>query len=141
MNFEKSLHYLLADLSAIQRVELENGLKNANIHSGQIFILFELWNKDHLSQVEIATNLNLSPPTINKLVKGLKETGFVEMNRSESDARVVIVSLTEKGKMIRPEIEIVWLNLETKFTGNLTETEKLIFLQLLEKVLQNFYND
>jgi hypothetical protein len=31
--------------------------------------------------------------------------------------------------------------LESKITVHLTETEKLIFLQLLEKILLYFYND
>lgn len=140
MNFETSINYLIADLCAIQRVELENALSVVGIHSGQVFILFELWNSDCLSQIEIAKNLNLSAPTINKLVKGLKQSGFIEMTRSETDTRVVNVYLTEKGKSVKSEIEEIWKNLDNQLTLNLTETEKLIFVQLLEKILQNFYD-
>ena len=121
--------------------KLENALENVGIHSGQVFILFELWKTDGLSQIEIARNLNLSAPTINKLVKGLKQTDFIDMTRSENDTRVVNVFLTEKGKSVKTEIEEIWAGLDDQFTMNLTGTEKLIFAQLLDKVLQNFYND
>jgi DNA-binding MarR family transcriptional regulator len=141
MNFSNTINYKISDLAALHRTKLEKCLSGANIHSGQVFILFELWNEDGLSQVDLVKNLKLSAPTINKMVKGLRETGFVIMKRSESDARLVNVFLSEKGKRVKSEIENIWQDLETNITIHLTETEKLIFLQLLEKVLLYFYND
>lgn len=139
MNFEQSLNYQLADLTTVHKNLLEKTLNKHEIHSGQIFILFELWNSDGLSQSVMATNLNLSPPTINKMAKSLAAKGFVMLKRSDSDTRIVNVFLTEKGKNIRLEIEQSWLALEQDITKNLTETERLIFHQLIEKVLLNFY--
>ncbi len=125
----------------LHRTELEKCLSEVNIHSGQVFILFELWNEDGLSQVDLTKNLKLSAPTINKMVKSLSEAGFIIMKRSESDARFVNVFLSEKGKQVKTGVENIWQDLESKITIHLTETEKLIFLQLLEKVLLYFYND
>jgi len=140
MNFEKTLNYLIADLTAIHKNELEKRLVKYELHSGQIFILFELWNTDGQSQITLAKNLNLSPPTINKLVKGLASGNFVELRRLTTDTRIVEVYLTKKGLEIKPEIEKIWIELEDKLTLNLTDTEKLIFMQILEKVLVTFYN-
>lgn len=139
MNFEKSLNYLLADLTTVHKNLLEKTLNEHGVHSGQIFIFFELWSSDGLSQAVLANNLNLSPPTINKMVKSLEAKGFVRLNRSDSDTRIVNVYLTEKGKNIHDEIAQIWNELEEKITKNLTEPEKLIFHQLVEKVLLNFY--
>ena len=141
MNFETTINYKVADLTAVHRVMLENALRRSGIHSGQIFILFELWEQDGLSQIELAKNLRLSPPTINKLVKGLSDSGFIELRRSETDARMVCVYLSEKGVQIKVQVETIWGDLENQISENLTETEKLIFIQLLDKVLLNFYND
>lgn len=139
MNFEKSLNYLLADLTTVHKNLLEKTLIEYGIHSGQVFILFELWTSDGLSQSVLANNLNLTPPTINKMAKSLEVRGFVSLKRSDSDTRIVNVYLTEKGRNIRGEIERIWSELENKITLNLTDTEKLIFHQLIEKVLLNFY--
>ena len=141
MDFSKTINYKISDLAALHRTELEKSLSGVNIHSGQVFILFELWSEDGLSQVDLAKNLKLSAPTINKMVKSLSDGGFVKMKRSGSDARLVNVFLSEKGKQIESEVENIWQDLESKITVHLTETEKLIFLQLLEKVLLYFYND
>lgn len=140
MNFENTLNYLIADLTAIYRNELEKSLLKYELHSGQIFILFELWKTDGLNQITLAKNLNLSAPTINKLVKGLAAKNFISLRRSEIDTRIVEVYLTKKGFEIKPEIEVNWVELESKITANLTDTEKLIFMQILEKVLVSFYN-
>lgn len=139
MNFEKSLNYLLADLTTVHKNLLEKTLNKYGVHSGQVFILFELWKSDGLSQAVLAVNLNLSPPTINKMAKSLQTKSLVKLKRSDSDTRVVNVYLTEKGKNIRSEIELGWNALEEEITRNLTDTEKLIFHQLIEKVLLNFY--
>lgn len=139
MNFEKSFNYLVADLTTAHKNLLEKTLIKYGIHAGQIFVMFELWNLDGLSQTTLANNLKISPPTINKMVKSLEAASFVDLKRSDSDTRIVNVFLTEKGVSLRSEIEQVWTELEEKITKNLTETEKLIFNQLLEKVLSNFY--
>jgi DNA-binding MarR family transcriptional regulator len=140
MDFDKTLNYLIADLTAIHRNQLEKNLLKYSLHSGQIFILFELWKTDGQSQINLAKNLNLSAPTINKLVKGLISGNFVEARRSVIDTRIVEVYLTKKGLEIKPEIEKLWAELESEITTNLTDTEKLIFMQILEKVLLSFYN-
>ena len=140
MDFENTLNYMVADLTAVHRTALEKQLKTVRIHSGQVFILFELWKKDDISQIDLSKNLNLSPPTINKLVKGLSEAGYVNLRRSSEDARIVNVSLTSKGSEIKRGIESIWMQLEENITQNLTQTEKLILFQLLEKILLNFYS-
>lgn len=141
MDFSQTVNYKISDLSVLHRTELENHLSRVNLHSGQVFILFELWKEDGLSQIDLAKNLKLTAPTINRLVKGLRKAGFVILKRSESDARLVNVFLSEKGRLVKPDVETIWQNLESKITHMLTETERLILLQLLEKVLLYFYND
>lgn len=141
MEFTNTINYKIADLSVVHRTELESNLSTIGIHSGQVFILFELWNQNGLSQIELANNLKLTAPTINRLVKGLKKSGFIYLKRSDSDGRIVNVFLTDKGKQVKTEVETVWQNLEMNITKHLTETEKLILLQLLEKTLLHFYGD
>lgn len=141
MQFENSINYLISDLSTVHRAELEASLTEVGLHSGQVFILFELWEQDGLNQTDLAKNLNLAAPTINKMVKVLSRSGFVVFKRSDTDGRVVNVFLTDKGKHIKPMVQDIWRNLELKITTPLTETEKLMLVQLLEKILYYFYNE
>ena len=140
MNFEETLPYLFTQVSTFYRVEIEKALAEIDLHSGQIFILFELWKADGLSQIELSANLKVSPPTINKMVKSLEKSGFVFNSKSVSDKRVMQVFLTLRGAAIRPQVEDIWRKLEEKLLGDLTATEQLVLSQLFGKLIGNILN-
>ena|SRR5215203_5174207 len=137
MNFSETLPFLFAQISTFYKVEIERKLIELGLHSGQIFVLFQLWKTDGLSQIEIATNLNISPPAINKMVKSLATNGFVVCSACSKDGRLMRVFLTPKGVAIRPNVEEKWQELEEKLTRNLTATEQLVLSQLIGKLIEN----
>ena len=103
-----------------------------------MFVLIELWRKDGVRQVDLASRLNLSAPTINKILKGLSEINLITTSRERDDARSSRVFLTEKGRKIRAEVAEAWLELESEYLSGLTDTERLILPDLLGK-LQSAY--
>ena len=137
MNFNDTLPFLFAQISTFYKVEIEKELNQFELHSGQIFVLFELWKTDGLSQIELSNNLKVSPPAINKMVKSLARNGFVVCSGCSKDGRVMRVFITPKGVAIRPQVEEKWRKLEEKLVGNLTATEQLVLSQLFGKVVEN----
>ncbi len=137
MEFNKSINYLFNQVFNAYRANLETELNKINLHSGQIFVLICLWKSDGLSQTDIARELNLSTPTVNKMIKSLIEGDFITSKKSENDGRATEIFLTDKGLEIQSDVAEIWKNLETDIYSNLTETEKMIFLQLLEKTRDN----
>ncbi len=137
MNFNETLPFLFAQISTFFKVEIEKELREFNLHSGQIFILFELWKTDGLSQIELSANLKVSPPTINKMVKSLVKNGFVMSSVCSKDGRVMRVYLTMKGAAIHPQVEDKWRKLEEKLVANLTPTEQLVLSQLFGRLVEN----
>lgn len=134
MNFEESLNFVFAEVTNRFWSELEASMNKIGLHGGQIFVLISLWNEDEQTQIELAGNLRLSPPTINRMIKSLANNGFVKTRRSKTDARKVRVILTEKGGLIRSEVEVQWQKLENEFFAELNETEKLILRQIFGKL-------
>lgn len=137
MNFNSSINYLLNQVFIAYRSNLERSLSEIGLHSGQVFILISLWIEDGRSQNQIARSLNLSAPTINKMIKILVQNGFIISTKSEMDARTTVIKLTEKGLEVRQQVERTWQELETDIYSNLTQTEKIVFNQLLEKIRDN----
>jgi DNA-binding MarR family transcriptional regulator len=109
-------------------------MRQAGLHSGQIFVLISLWNENGQTQIDLSRKLNLTPPTINKMIKSLNNNGFVSTRRSKTDARKVRVFLSDKGNEVRVKVEEQWQNLEDHFFSPLTETEKLILQQVFDKL-------
>ncbi len=67
----------------------------------QYIAMMVIWEKAVLSSKELGDILYLDSGTLTPLLKKLEDKGFVERKRSESDARNLIVSLTEKGRELR----------------------------------------
>lgn len=137
MKFEDSLTFLLLQLVIVFRNNLQKLLNKTGLHSGQVFVLISLWERDQLTQVDLARNLNLTPPTINKMVKSLEKSGFVECKKCTLDGRMIRVRLTDKGLETKSIVEEQWLKLETESFSNLTPTEKLMLFHLFDKVKTN----
>lgn len=138
LEFTESLSFVFNQTSTVYYARLEKKLSAAGLHYGQIFVLISLWKNDAQTQKELAEDIAVSAPTINKMVKSLAQAGFVKTRRDEQDTRAVRVTLTEKSNAVRPHVESLWRELENELLENLTETEKLIFLQILQKIKTNF---
>jgi len=134
VNFEDTVTYRLARVTTAYRNALERHLSVAGLHGGQVFVLFELWKHDGLRQVDIADRLNLSAPTITKILKGLGEINLITRSRERDDARSTRIFLTDKGRNIRSEVAEQWLELESEYLKGLTDTERLILPDLLGKL-------
>lgn len=135
MNIEDSVSYHLAKLTTAHRNLLEKTVTDIGLHSGQVFVVLELWKQDGLRQIDLADRLNLAPPTINKILGGLLEGGFVTRARYEDDARSTRIFLTDKGKEVKASLEEKWAELEEQTVLGMTSTEALILKQLLAKML------
>jgi len=135
MEFRDSISYLLARLTTAHRNLLEKSVQEVGLHSGQVFILLELWNKDKQRQVDLADRLNLAAPTVNKILGGMLEADLVTRERFDNDARSTRIVLTKKGRDIKPLLEQKWADVEAQTVMGLTDTEELMLRQLLRKLL------
>ena len=141
MNINESITFLFTEVTNAFWIKLDKSMKEIGLHGGQIFVLISLWKRDAQSQIEIANNLKISAPTVNQMIVSLKKGGFVKSRRDTKDKRVVIISLTKKGNDIRPQLMEQWNELENTFFGCLSETEKLIILQIFGKIKTNIFDE
>ena len=137
IDFKNTITYLLTPISNAYWANLEKAMNDINLHSGQVFVLVALWKQDGQSQIELSKNMNVAPPTVNKMVKSLIESGFIRSQRDTKDTRIVRIFLTKKGNDCKNLIEEQWLKLEVQILSNFTETEKLILFDLFGKLKKN----
>lgn len=140
MDFDYSLNHLFAEVTNLFWARLELSMREIGLHSGQIFVLIYLWQEDGKTQIEVSQSLNLSPPTINKMIKSLENKDFIYTRRSKKDARKVKVFLSERGKEIRENVERQWQKLENDFFSPLNETERLILRQIFDKLKSQLHS-
>lgn len=101
-----------------------------NINKGQSQILHILSKSESMSQKELVSHLDMKPQSASEMIKKLERKGYITREKSDSDKRSLIITLTVKGRI---EIE-----LEGDFTPvlleSLTEEEKAQFNYLLSKM-------
>ena len=78
-------------------------LKPLGLTYTQYIVFLVLWEQDGITVGELGAKLHLDNGTITPLLKKMQDKGYVSRERSKSDERVVIVSLTDKGWALREE--------------------------------------
>lgn len=74
----------------------EQQLRPFGLTYSQYLVLLALWEEDNRTLHEIGRQLDLSSNTLTPLLKRLEQSGWVVRERSETDKRQLMVTLTEK---------------------------------------------
>lgn len=67
----------------------------------QYLVMLVLWERDNIPVKTIAEKLFLDTGTLTPLLKRLELSGFISRNRTGSDERNVIITLTDSGKNLK----------------------------------------
>lgn len=132
-------------LRAIRRIIRRTSEHSRNVgkHSGvsvpQMLCLkaiADLADEDQVTVVKIAQTVQLSTPTVSRLLDRLEKSGFIHRERSATDRRKVCLTLTEDGlrrieHLPTPLHEQFLTRLET-----LDPVERLGLLKALERIVQ-----
>lgn len=137
MQIQLTVGFSLSQISTSHRNVLEKLMNEIGLHSSQISILNELWDTDGRSQAELMRAIKVSAPTINKMIVSLSKSNFVQCRKCKKDSRLMRVYLTKKGREIRPQVREQWQKLEDIVLKDFSETEKMLFSLLLEKLKKN----
>lgn len=139
MQLQHTFGFSLIQISTGHRNALEKLMNEIGLHYSQISILNELWDADGQSQAELAKTIKVSAPTINKMVASLAKSDFVQSRKCKKDSRIMRVYLTKKGKEVRLRAREQWQKSEEIILKDFSETEKMLFSLLLEKLKKNLF--
>lgn len=69
----------------------------------QYIVMMVLWDRKSITVKELGRILYLDSGTLTPLLKKLEAKGFLRRKRSEADERNLIVTITEKGELLRED--------------------------------------
>jgi DNA-binding MarR family transcriptional regulator len=73
----------------------------------QYLVMLALWERDPRTLKDLSETLQLEPATLSPLLKRLEVTGYIERKRSTTDERSLEVTLTDAGRAVRAEAELI----------------------------------
>lgn len=136
---KKSLHYLLmADYLLFQKSLLAN-IKDTGLTSGQPKILDYLLDHEGAVQKEIAENCHIESATMTSILLGMENKGLIVREKKDGNRRNLYVYLTDKGRALAEQMEVIFEKIEEKAFSEFHEEEKKTLMNLLTKINQNLH--
>lgn len=136
MEIEQRLNEVLVKLFRLVNSIEEQTVKTEeykNITTNDMHVIEAIGIGSPKNMTAVAKRLGVTTGTLTIAVNGLVKRGFVERVRSEEDRRVVLVSLSEKGKEVFAHHQKFHEEMIEAVVSRLDEGEKGV----LEKALKN----
>ncbi len=107
-------------MAAMRRLRGRETHRPGELSYAQYGLLFGLASGCELSSRELAYAAGVTAATATQMLEGLEAAGLVERSRSDHDKRVVLTSLTARGREViaarRAEYEPLWREALSEFT-------------------------
>jgi DNA-binding MarR family transcriptional regulator len=135
-----NLGWLLAKASQRWNERLERGFREAGhpeVRPSFGSVLVPLFEEDDLRMGELARRSGLSKQAMTTLVRAVEAAGLVVRERDAADARAYRVSLSSRGRALRPVAEQVLGGLDAWTRGRLSDAELQLVVSSLRKVVDS----
>ena len=128
---------LLMDMSRLQFSSAERNLGKMDLQVGQGAVITTLGEHGEMPQNKIAKIRKVSPATISVMIRRMEANGLVSRRNGESDAKVNLVSLTEKGEEAYRKMQEEFVQRPQHVFANLTEEDKKAAEHIFQTIYEN----
>jgi len=139
MENNSSCSILLKQIHDVQKKNIDNTLWNLDLTFSQINVLRALVHSTdkQMSLKELEKILHVAQSTTARIVTKMEGKGLIDSFSDVSDKRIKYIRLTQYGEQYSSNAKQKLEEEETRLLSSLTETEKIVFVSLLQKIASN----
>lgn len=139
MENDSSCSVLLKQIHDVQGKNINNTLRNLDLTFSQINVLRALVHTadKQMSLKELEKILHVAQSTTARIVAKMESKGLIDSFGDASDKRIKYIRLTQYGEQYSSNAKQKLEEEETRLLSSLTETEKMVFISLLQKITSN----
>lgn len=139
MENDSSCSVLLKQIHDVQEKNINNTLRNLDLTFSQINVLRALVHSadKQMSLKELEKILHVAQSTTARIVAKMESKGLIDSFGDASDKRIKYIRLTQYGEQYSSNAKQKLEEEETRLLSSLTETEKMVFVSLLQKITSN----
>lgn len=139
MENDSSCSVLLKQIHDVQEKNINNTLRNLDLTFSQINVLRALVHSadKQMSLKELEKILHVAQSTTARIVAKMESKGLIDSFGDASDKRIKYIRLTQYGEQYSSNAKQKLEEEETRLLSSLTETEKMLFISLLQKITSN----
>lgn len=134
---ESTISTLLVHLNRYAKTYSKSAISNSDFSTQEDFIyLINLKSFGAMSKIDLIKKNIHDKPVGNLIINRLLIQGWIEQNDSNSDKRIKLIHITEKG-LYALDNQMVKIRQATQIvSGNLTHSEKMDLIKILRKLEQ-----
>lgn len=132
---------LFTQATKLLREAADEAMSQHGVRVGQHMVLAILWDQDGLTPGELARRLGIATPTVVNTATRMEAAGLVTRRPDPSDARLVRLYLTRRGRSARESVREARAALEQRATATLTATERRHLQSALTKIVAQLQDD
>jgi len=129
-------HYLRQANRLCQR-DLGTRVARLGLSVGQSYALRALWERDGLTQIELADAAGIAGPAMVTAVRTLLSQGFVSRQRPKDDKHKYIITLTDEDRTLRVEGLRASVESNSRALDGVSSNDVRIALGVLHRVRKN----
>ena len=139
MENDSSCSVLLKQIHDVQEKNINNTLRNLDLTFSQINVLRALVHTadKQMSLKELEKILHVAQSTTARIVAKMESKGLIDSFGDASDKRIKYIRLTQYGEQYSSKAKQKLEEEEERLLSSLTETEKIVFVSLLQKIAGN----
>lgn len=130
---------VLARVSHGMKTASGEPMRALGVYAGQNFLLEQLWREDGLSPGELARRIGIETPSVTRAAQRMENAGLVRRVPDPEDARLVRVTLTERGWQLRHELPAAMDAVAARALEGLTSEQRAALIDLLQRVEENLH--
>jgi DNA-binding MarR family transcriptional regulator len=137
---EESVGYLMRQILSTVAQEVELQLAHTELTNAQWIPLFKLYTGCASTVAELARHSDLDAGAMTRLLDRLEAKSLCQRVRSETDRRVVNITLTDAGKLAAQDIPRVLSRVQNGYLAGFTADEFEALKGYLRRILTNAKN-
>lgn len=137
-NLDDSVGYLINIVAGKLKNELNRRLTSFDITPEQWAVLNRLWEKDGITQKDLAERTFKDQPNIGRILDKLEKKGLIRRCPDTEDLRVLIVSLTQEGQEVKKDLIPLAAEVLDLVQKDISEEERKVLVTVLKRILRNF---
>jgi DNA-binding MarR family transcriptional regulator len=131
----RSFLYALIKVGLIAREDLAERLAPLGFCPPHVIIMKVLAHSGPLTQARLGEEMGVDKASMVKFINGLERTGAVERVADPADARVRVIRLTPRGRVLLPRLRRIADRLEAECLSGLSAAERRTLHRIIPRIL------
>lgn len=137
MNEKQKIRDMMFRVEMMRKRSLHPVWAEMGLIAGQPRVLFQLRQKDRITQKELSDACSIDPTTLSRALDRLETMGYITRNDNPDCRRSYLIEMTGEGKMIAEQVYQTFSQVEEQMLQGFSEEEMAALENMLGRIYEN----